>query len=151
MTSVSDWWPLVAAALFSFLAALFAGAEVALSRVSRIRVDELVEEGRSGAPRLQALMREPARPLNLLLLLRLVCEITASVLLTVFYLEPLDGAQAVLAAVGTMTVIGFVVIGVTPRTLGRQHAERIALRSAVPVSALTMMPLASRANAGVAT
>jgi CBS domain containing-hemolysin-like protein len=139
VTSLGDWWPLVAGALFAVLAAVFAGVEVALSRVSRVRVDELVEQGRSGAPRLQLLMREPARPLNLLLLLRLMCEITASVLITVFYLEPLDGAKAVLAAVGTMTVVGFVVIGVAPRTLGRQHAERIALASAMPVSALTAL------------
>jgi CBS domain containing-hemolysin-like protein len=139
VTSISDWWPLLAAVAFVLLAALFAAAEVALSRVSRIRVEELVEEGRSGAVRLQVLMREPARPRNLLLLLRLVCEISASALMTVFYLEPLDGAQAVLAAVGTMTLVGFVVIGVATRTLGRQHAERIAIASAVPVAALTAL------------
>jgi CBS domain containing-hemolysin-like protein len=36
-----------------------------------------------------------------------------------------------------MLVVSFVVIGVAPRTLGRQHNERIALLSAAPLSAIT--------------
>ena len=36
-----------------------------------------------------------------------------------------------------MLVVSFVVIGVAPRTLGRQHSERVALWSAAPLSAIT--------------
>ena len=32
-----------------------------------------------------------------------------------------------LTAIGVMLVVSFVAIGVAPRTLGRQHAERVAL------------------------
>jgi CBS domain containing-hemolysin-like protein len=126
------------------LAALFSCAEVALSRVSRVRVQELVESGRSGAGRLQALLREPSRPVNTMLLLRITSEVLAAVLVTVSYLEVLERTPAVLAAAGTMAVVGFVVIGVGPRTLGRQHAERVSLGSAALVSVLTRVfgPLA---------
>src|SRR6476469_7438573 len=36
-----------------------------------------------------------------------------------------------------MLVVSFVVIGVAPRTLGRQHSERVALVSAAPLGAVT--------------
>ena len=38
--------------------------------------------------------------------------------------------EAVLVAVGVMVVVDYVVVGVAPRTLGRQHAARIALMTA---------------------
>jgi CBS domain containing-hemolysin-like protein len=41
-----------------------------------------------------------------------------------------------LAAAAVMVLVGFVVLGVAPRTLGVQHADRIALRSAAPARAL---------------
>jgi CBS domain containing-hemolysin-like protein len=136
--------PLLLAALAVLLAALFSCAEVALSRMTRIRVDELVEEGRHGAKRLQGLVREAARTLNSLLLLRMASEVVAAVLVTVVYLEFLDGAMAVLAAAGTMTTVAFVLIGVGPRTLGRQHAERVSLGSAAAIGVVTALvgPLA---------
>jgi CBS domain containing-hemolysin-like protein len=44
---------------------------------------------------------------------------------------------AILASLAIMLVVSFVVIGVAPRTLGRQHAKRIALLSAGPLIAFT--------------
>ena len=139
MTSFGDWWPLLLAAAFVLLAALFSGAEGAMSRVSRVRVEELVDEGRTGARRLEVLLREPARPLNVLLLLRLVSEISAVGIVTAYCVDRLEGALAVIIAVATMAVVSFVVIGVAPRTLGRQHAERVAIASAGPVALLTTL------------
>ncbi len=129
---------IVSAVVLAFFASLFAGAEAALSRVSRVRVDELVREGRRGAQRLQQVLLEPPRYLNLTLLLRVVCELTAAVLVTVVCLRTFPATwQAVAVAVAVMVVVSYVGIGVTPRTLGRQHAEPIALASAV-----VLVPLA---------
>ncbi|HYU65156.1 MAG TPA: hemolysin family protein [Jatrophihabitantaceae bacterium] len=129
---------IVSAVVLAFFASLFAGAEAALSRVSRVRVDELVREGRRGAQRLQQVLLEPPRYLNLTLLLRVVCELTAAVLVTVVCLRTFSATwQAVAVAVAVMVVVSYVGIGVTPRTLGRQHAEPIALASAV-----VLVPLA---------
>ena len=73
---------LVAAGLLVVLAGLFAGAESALARVSRVAADELEREGRRGAARLQQVVADPARYLNVLTLLRVACEMLATVLVT---------------------------------------------------------------------
>ena len=45
-----------------------------------------------------------------------------------------DWFPSALATIGVMLVVSFVAIGVAPRTLGRQHNERVALWSAAPLS-----------------
>ena len=135
--SWSDLAPLGVAVLFVVVAAALACAEVALSRISKVRVEELVHDGRSGAVRLQRLLAEGPRSLNLLLLLRLACEVAAVGIVTAWCIDRLDGSLAVLVAVVVMTVVHYVFVGVAPRTIGRQQAERVALVSAVPVTALT--------------
>jgi CBS domain containing-hemolysin-like protein len=131
--------PLVVAALFTLLGGLLACLEVALSRVSRVRVEELVKEGRPGARRLQQVMSDPPRALNLLLLLRMICELSAVGIVVAYCLDRIDGSLAVVAGVGAMTVITFVFVGVAPRTIGRQHADRVALKGAGVAYALTRM------------
>ncbi|MGH8969099.1 MAG: hemolysin family protein [Actinomycetes bacterium] len=122
---------LAAAVLLILLGGLFAGAESAMSRVSRVVADEFERAGRRGAGRLQQVVADPARYLNLLTLLRVACELVATVLVTVVCLDTFDTRwQAVLVAGLGMVVVSYVAVGVSPRTLGRQHAPRIALVSA---------------------
>ena len=137
--------PLVVAVLFVVLAGAFASAEVALSRISRIRVEELVEDGVSGAPRLLRLLEDAARPVNIVLLLRLVCEVAAVALVTKYTLERLEGDRGLVVSIVVMAVVHYVFVGVSPRTIGRQHTEAVALLSAGPVALLTavLSPLAS--------
>jgi len=131
--------PLVVAAAFVAVAAALACAEVGLSRVSRVRVEELARADRRGAPRLQQVLADPPRSLNLLLLLRLVCELSAAGIVTAYCLDRVDGSLAVVLAVLVMTLISYVVIGVAPRTIGRQQAERVALLSAGPTVLLARL------------
>jgi len=131
--------PLVVAAVFVAVAAALACAEVGLSRVSRVRVEELARADRRGAPRLQQVLADPPRSLNLLLLLRLVCELSAAGIVTAYCLDRVDGSLAVVLAVLVMTLISYVVIGVAPRTIGRQQAERVALLSAGPTVLLARL------------
>jgi CBS domain containing-hemolysin-like protein len=134
---VNDMGPLLVAALFTLLAGLLAGLEVALSRVSRVRVEELVREERPGASRLQQVMTDPPRALNLLLLLRLICELSATGIVVAYCLDRIHDSLAVVTGVAVMTVVSFVFIGVAPRTIGRQQADKVALRGAGIVRALT--------------
>lgn len=132
-------WPLVAAAVLVVLAGLFAAADAAIAGFSRARAQELVQEGRGGARRLVVVLEDAPRHLNTALLLQLLCEIAAIVVVTLHIDERVDAswwARAALA-VGVMLVVSFVVIGVAPRTVGRQHAESVAIWSAWPLSALT--------------
>jgi CBS domain containing-hemolysin-like protein len=119
------------AVLLVAIAGLLAGAEAALSRVSRVAAEGLVKEGRRGAQRLQQVLEDPARYLNLLTLLRVTAELVATVLVTVAALDIFDNRwQAVLAASASMVVVSYIAIGVSPRTLGRQHPAPVALAGA---------------------
>ncbi|NUT43449.1 MAG: HlyC/CorC family transporter [Thermoactinospora sp.] len=117
---------------------LIASAETALSRISRVRAEEFVRDGRPGAKRLQAIVTDPPRYLNLLLLLRLSCELVATVIAASLFIDLMgDQGWAYVTAAAVMVVVSYVIVGVSPRTLGRQHAEPIALASAPVVYVLT--------------
>jgi CBS domain containing-hemolysin-like protein len=80
---------------------------------------------------------ERARHVSLLLLLRIACEMVAAVLATVLLYDAWGGGwRTFLTAAGVMTVVSYVLIGVGPRTLGRQHAYSIALATAGVVKLL---------------
>jgi CBS domain containing-hemolysin-like protein len=136
---MSELWLLAAAALLVVLAGLFSAADAALVGFSPARADELAEERKAGAKRLVTLLADPPRYLNTVLLLRLLCEVAATVLVSLELYDAYDGAwwPTVLTALGVMLVVSFVAIGVAPRTLGRQHHDRIALLAAAPVTAIT--------------
>ncbi|TWD82930.1 CBS domain containing-hemolysin-like protein [Kribbella amoyensis] len=136
--SYHDGVLLVVAAVLVVLAGVFAGAEAALSSYSKVRADEQVEQGNTRAAKLAELLADAPRYLNTLLLVRLICEITAIVLVT----QALSNVFAVtwehiLITAVLMVVVSYVIIGVAPRTLGRQHSDRFAMLSAGPVMALT--------------
>ena len=139
--SGADIWLLLAAAALVALAGLFSAADAALSSFSRARAEELQAEGRAGAKRLVALLDDPSRYLNTALLLRLLCEIAAIVLVTQVMHGLYDGAwwPAGLTTIGIMLVVSFVAIGVAPRTVGRQHSDRVALVAAAPLAAVTVV------------
>ncbi|SFC00823.1 hemolysin family protein [Streptomyces aidingensis] len=115
---------LTAVAALVFLAWLAACAEAALGRISVYRADEAVRAGRRGAARLAVVAQDPTRYLNLALLLRVAGETAAAVLVTYACLEAIDsGWQALAVAFAVMLLISFVAVGVSPRTIGRQHPE----------------------------
>ena len=94
--------------------------------------------GKAGSRPLLEILDDPARFLNTALFLRLFCEVAAIVLVTQFVSRRTDGWwPTVLISVGSMLVVSFVVIGVGPRTLGRQHATPVALGSAGPLRVIT--------------
>ncbi|SEL74301.1 Hemolysin, contains CBS domains [Blastococcus sp. DSM 46786] len=113
------------------LAGLFGAMEAALQRVSKARVEELRRDGVKRAAGLEEVVAERARHVALLLLLRILCEMVAAVIVALLFFDLWDSTlQAVLAAAGVMTVVSYVLVGVGPRTLGRQHAYGTALATA---------------------
>ena len=136
--SAGDGWLITGAVILVILAGVMAMAEAALTAFSRARADDLVADGRRGAARLRQLVDDPAPPLNTALLLRIAAEITAVVLVAVL-LSSVFGMrwQVVLVGALIMILVSFVVIGVAPRTLGRQHSDAVALAMAGPLLRLT--------------
>src|SRR5215470_18546011 len=115
------------------LAGFFAASDAAISTVSRARAQEMVRERLRGARALQMIAADPPRYTNLLLLLRLVCELTATTLVALVLFDAINtNWVAALVTAGTMAVVSFVVVGVGPRTIGRQHAYSVG-RFAAPL------------------
>ncbi len=142
--TASDIWLLLLAVVLIGLAGALAGADAALSRVSRLAVDQAVRDKRPGAQALRQIVADPARYLNVALFLRVLCETTAVAVVTVVMVGLLSTTwKAVLVASTVMLVVSYVLLGVAPRTLGRQHAARLALVSARPllVAARILGPL----------
>ncbi|ANH40188.1 Magnesium and cobalt efflux protein CorC [Nocardioides dokdonensis FR1436] len=137
--SAGDIGLLITAAALVLLAGVFSAADAALGSFSHARAGELLAEGRTGAKRLIGLLDDPPRYLNTALLLRLACEVSAIVLVALQVDELMDGAwwASVLTTIGVMLVLSFVVVGVAPRTMGRQHSETVALLSAAPLTIIT--------------
>jgi CBS domain containing-hemolysin-like protein len=128
------------------LGGVLACVDSALARVSVARVDEFVREGRRGAVKLRQILDDRARFTNLLLLLRVICELTATVLATVVARSEFGDRWPTLVLTAlVMVVIVYAIVGVGPRTIGRQHPNRVALAGAPAVHALGRVfgPLAS--------
>lgn len=134
-------WLLVLAILLIVFSGFLIAAETALTRVSRTRMEELRKEGNGGAARIQRLLDlldDRARYVNVLFFLSTVATVTSVILIgyLIYRLLAVDdgwstGGALVLAIV-VMVVIAYIGFGVAPRTLGRQHADRIALIAARP-------------------
>ena len=136
---MSGWWLIVAIGL-AVLAGVFASIDAAISAFSRARAEELRDEGKVGAARLERMLADPAPFINTMLLLRVVLETAAVVLVALYVADHVaEDWKRIGVAVVVMAVVSFVLIGVGPRTLGRQRAEGIALVTSWPVVALTRL------------
>ncbi|GGF28420.1 hemolysin family protein [Williamsia phyllosphaerae] len=129
------WLLLLAIALIP-LGGLFAAIDTALLTVSAARVDDMIREERGGAVRLRAVLVDRATYVGLTVLMRIICEITATALVAAVTLDVLSTFWAVVLVVVVMAFVSYVMVGVGPRTLGRQNAYSIALTSAALLQAL---------------
>lgn len=125
---MSDPILIAAATLLVVTAGSCAMADAALARVAPTRVAQLVAEGLPGAKALAAVVRSLPAHVSLLLLLRLTCEVTATLLVAWVAIHSWGlGPLALAATAAVMTVVSFVLVGVGPRTVGRQHPYPVAL------------------------
>ena len=136
----------VGAVLLILVAGLFSALDAALSTVSVARVEEMAKEGRYGAARLSKMLQNRPRYINVSVLLHVVSLVATAVLFTVVFNDLIDSsAWALTTAAAVTAVAAYVVAGVGPRTLGRQHAYSIALGAATPMTVvgLVLGPVAS--------
>jgi len=119
-------------------AGLSAAAEAALYSFSKARADRLVHDGRPGAAKVRKVVEDPPRYLNTALFLRTVFEISAIVLVALAVFANFETTwERVLITAGSMIIISYVFWGVAPRTLGRQHPDRVACAVAGSLVAIT--------------
>lgn len=116
------------ASLFSVVillvfAGFLAGSESALSSLSRLLIEQIVDVKPKYANKFSRFTENPARYLNVLLLVRKSCELTATVLVAAAFIEVTDNkALALTQTIILMVAISYVIVGVGPRTLGKQNA-----------------------------
>lgn len=113
------------------LAGVLSSTETAMSSLSVARVESMVKDERPGASRLLQVVQQRPDYINLLVLLRTVCEASAAVLVTMVSLEVLgDRRWAVVAAIVLVTLLIYVIVGVVSRTVGRRNPYSVSLRAA---------------------
>ncbi|MFP1627213.1 hemolysin family protein [Streptomyces sp. 5K101] len=117
---------------------LAACAEAGLARISSFRAAEALRLGRRGAAKLAQVASDPTRYLNVALLVRVACEMAAGVLVTFVCLQEFEETwSALLVAIAVMVLVSYVAVGVSPRTIGRQHPLNTAT-----AAAYVLLPLA---------
>ncbi len=127
---MSDVSSLVAAFILVVIAGILVATESALARVSKVTVEQLKKDGNRKAEILFGLLDNRAKYVNALLFAHLSLSTIAVILVTNSSIGLLgDNPQALAVAAISMVVVGYVFLGVAPQTLGRQHPERIAMRT----------------------
>lgn len=137
---MNRWLVLIATALI-VVSGLLIAAETAMTRVSKTRIDELRKEGNGNEKRAELLLgvlQDRARYVNVLFLLSTIATITSITLISYVAVRALTSGDgwstwiALVVVIAALVVMAYIGLGVAPRTLGRQHAERIALIAARP-------------------
>ena len=123
---------LVLPALISIVVAfMLSASEAAIFRMSRVRAQELFDEGRWGAKSLTTVVADSPAYLSVIAFLRVVAEATTAVLVTLAVAGQVSETWSrLLISIAIMAVVSFVVVGVSPRTLGRQNYDTVALWAA---------------------
>ncbi|WP_448237939.1 hemolysin family protein [Microbacterium paulum] len=123
---------LVAAGLLVALGGLMAALDAALGVTSRADLLDLSASGRNGAA-LARIAADPEAHGNAVVFIRILAETAAAVIVTAAFTIIFDNIWwALLAAAVLMTAVSFVLVGASPRAVGRQHARGL-LRGGAPI------------------
>ena len=137
------------AVLLVVFGGLLAAADSALSVLSRNDLVELAASSRSRRP-LLAISADPGAHVNALNFMRIVAETTAAVLVTLAFASIFsDWWWTLLASALIMTATSFVLVGSSPRSVGRVNARPV-MRVAAPIVRATRVILGPLADALVA-
>ncbi|NLE96447.1 MAG: HlyC/CorC family transporter [Propionibacterium sp.] len=122
----SEWIELIIALVCAVIASILAAVEMACTVTTRGKAERLVEDKAPGAERIMLIAEDPAPTINSVMFARMAFEITSitMVAMVAFSYFNADWVR-VLTTVGIMLAVSFILWGVAPRTLGRQHPARI--------------------------
>jgi CBS domain containing-hemolysin-like protein len=121
-----DWVGIVVVLVLVLVVAVLGAAEVAITRMNRVRAYRFVEEKRRGAQSVLRITEDPAPYLNVVLLLTLLAQIGGTTIATTISVRLFESAGELIATV-VMTVVLFVFAEVTPKTFAIMQTDRVAL------------------------
>ncbi|SDR04737.1 Hemolysin, contains CBS domains [Curtobacterium sp. UNCCL20] len=111
------------------LGGLLAASDAALSVVSRADLDEIAR-GSKHRRAIEAIGDDVGAHVNALNFFRVLAETAAAVLVTIALVMVFDTWWvALIVAAAIMTAVSFVLVGSSPRSVGRAHAERLIGRT----------------------
>ena len=124
------------ALLFLAVAAVLTAAEAAFNFLPRHDAEEALLKSRGTAMR--RILAEPVAHIRALRFWRVWFEMASAVAVAVLLSSLLDNVWlAGLAATGIMALLGFVIVGVSPRQLGRLHSAAVVRLTAPMIRFLT--------------
>ena len=142
-------WFLTAAILLVAFGGLMAAVDAAIMSQSRADIAELAVTARSKRS-LRAIAADTGAHLNAINFVRIIAETTAAVLVTLVFATTIDAIWlALLLSALLMTAVSFVLVGASPRSVGRAHPQSLLRLTAVLVHFLRVL-LGPVANALVA-
>jgi putative hemolysin len=130
---------IIAVVVLMLSAAVLAMAETSLTHLGRGRARALEEEGARGARFLTSMLDDREHHLNPVLLLVLICHLSAATIIAVLA-DHRWGMQGVLIALAVEIVVIFVVAEAAPKTWALQDPGRSAMVAAPLVRALAVFP-----------
>lgn len=129
---------IVAIVLVAF-GGLMAAVDAAISVQSRGDLIELAEDARARRS-LLAIAADPGAHVNAVSFVRIITETTAAVLVTLAFESIFEQWWiSLLVAAALMTGVSFVLVGTSPRSVGRMHAKRILRMTASLVHLLRVI------------
>jgi CBS domain containing-hemolysin-like protein len=124
------------ALLFLAIAAVLTAAEAAFNFLPRHDAEEALLKSRGNAMR--RILAQPVAHIRALRFWRIWFEMASAVAVAVLLYSLLDNVWlAGLAATGIMALLGFVIVGVSPRQLGRLHSAAVVRFTAPMIRFLT--------------
>ena len=127
------WLFLAAAFALVAFGGLMAAVDSAIGVVSRADIVDLSIEARA-ARSLRAIADDPGAHVNAVNFMRILAETTAAVLVTLAFTFFIDEVWLVLLVSAlVMTAVSFVLVGASPRSVGRAHPD-VVLRLSAPLS-----------------
>ncbi|MCK2199323.1 hemolysin family protein [Corynebacterium callunae] len=125
-------WLGIATVLALTLSSFFGAVESALSMVSRARVEQMHKDEVTGSAALLHVIDSRAVHINMLVMLRTLLDSSAAVLAGAIAISVIDNwAWGIAAAIISVSLVTFAVVGVFGRTVGRKNPYTVMLRSAV--------------------
>ena len=127
----------VAAVLVLVYGALLSACEAALTRMTRAAAEDLVQDGRRGAERVLDLAERRTQVLGSVAAVRVAVDMLAAVLLTLAVAGLVDRWWAAgLISVALNAVLLGLVVGISPRSVGRRNPDGVLLALSGAVAAV---------------
>lgn len=131
-------WKTILLVICLMLSGFFSASETAFMTLSKIRIRKMVEDNVKGAITIEKLVKNPSKLLSAILIGNNAVNVGASALATSLAID-IYGNKGVGIATGVMTLLVLVFGEITPKSMAAQNSEKISLRFAKFVYAITII------------